>query len=231
MVEFGLKLEDNRVAEWSDKYIDYNKLKLLIEKLAKIIEKRKELEGRNQSLAKQVKESFTFNSNELNSVNTSRTSLASMKVDANEDIVDNSITREKTDENLIAFELKHADDETSSLLLSNQLQKSKDGVHTSTTTPPSPLYHKNTLRERSSSFGTFQMALSNVTSYFKSDAFEDKLQRVYSDEEGLKQKFATLLEDQVCLSIYILSLSRSSLKSNINRFVFFSLFHSSRLKR
>jgi len=31
MVEFGLKLQDNKVREWSDKYIDYEKLKRLLQ--------------------------------------------------------------------------------------------------------------------------------------------------------------------------------------------------------
>eukprot|EP00804_Cyclotella_cryptica_P023799 CCRYP_011181-RD/>CCRYP_011181-RD protein AED:0.08 eAED:0.08 QI:408/1/1/1/0.9/0.72/11/3644/212 len=32
MVEFGLKLEDNKVEQWSDKYIDYEKLKSILKK-------------------------------------------------------------------------------------------------------------------------------------------------------------------------------------------------------
>ncbi|KAL3772850.1 hypothetical protein ACHAWO_002680 [Cyclotella atomus] len=32
MVEFGLKLEDNKVEQWSDKYIDYEKLKAILKK-------------------------------------------------------------------------------------------------------------------------------------------------------------------------------------------------------
>jgi hypothetical protein len=32
MVEFGLKLEDNKVSEWSDKYLDYEKLKAILKK-------------------------------------------------------------------------------------------------------------------------------------------------------------------------------------------------------
>lgn len=32
MVEFGLKLEDNKVEQWSDKYIDYEKLKSVLKK-------------------------------------------------------------------------------------------------------------------------------------------------------------------------------------------------------
>eukprot|EP00957_Ditylum_brightwellii_P083379 6338544-Ditylum_brightwellii.AAC.1 len=32
MVEFGLKLEDNKVAEWSNEYIDYEKLKTVLKK-------------------------------------------------------------------------------------------------------------------------------------------------------------------------------------------------------
>ena len=32
MVEFGLKLSDNKVSKWGDKYLDYERLKLLLKK-------------------------------------------------------------------------------------------------------------------------------------------------------------------------------------------------------
>lgn len=34
MVQFGLKLEDNRVDKWSSYYVDYKKLKKAIKQLA-----------------------------------------------------------------------------------------------------------------------------------------------------------------------------------------------------
>lgn len=47
MVEFGLKLEDNKVAEWSNKYIDYEKLKSILKRAKAAAEHREELIKRN----------------------------------------------------------------------------------------------------------------------------------------------------------------------------------------
>ena len=40
MVEFGLKLEDNKVADWADKYIDYDKLKEILRLAKNAMKKR-----------------------------------------------------------------------------------------------------------------------------------------------------------------------------------------------
>lgn len=81
MVEFGLKLEDNKVSEWADKYIDYNKLKMLIEKLSELTKKRKELEKRNPNLSKVVMEEILLNPSgvgQFRSPHTSDTNLVSV---------------------------------------------------------------------------------------------------------------------------------------------------------
>ncbi len=54
MVEFGLKLEDNKVEIWSDKYIDYERLKNLIKNAKKKSENRAELQRRNPSAAARI---------------------------------------------------------------------------------------------------------------------------------------------------------------------------------
>eukprot|EP00985_Skeletonema_marinoi_P027688 scaffold23114_cov80-Skeletonema_marinoi.AAC.1 len=46
MVEFGLKLEDNKVDEWSTKYIDYEKLKAILKRAKSGFEYRDELIAR-----------------------------------------------------------------------------------------------------------------------------------------------------------------------------------------
>mmetsp|Transcript_6754 Transcript_6754/g.18852 ORF Transcript_6754/g.18852 Transcript_6754/m.18852 type:complete len:883 (-) Transcript_6754:92-2740(-) len=58
MVEFGLKLEDNKVADWADKYIDYERLKLYIKKAKKAAEAYEALKKRRPELAAEVKAAY-----------------------------------------------------------------------------------------------------------------------------------------------------------------------------
>ena len=54
MVEFGLKLEDNKVSEWSDKYIDYESLKKILKKASEAIKKKDDLCNRKPQLAEEI---------------------------------------------------------------------------------------------------------------------------------------------------------------------------------
>lgn len=54
MVEFGLKLEDNKVSEWSDKYIDYEALKKILKKASAAVKKKDELCKRKPELADEI---------------------------------------------------------------------------------------------------------------------------------------------------------------------------------
>lgn len=58
MVEFGLKLEDNKVAEWALHYIDYARLKLYIKKAKKAAEAYEALEKRRPEVAAEVKAAY-----------------------------------------------------------------------------------------------------------------------------------------------------------------------------
>jgi len=58
MVEFGLKLEDNKVAEWADKYIDYERLKVYLKKAKKAAEAYDALAKRRPELAAEVKAAY-----------------------------------------------------------------------------------------------------------------------------------------------------------------------------
>lgn len=58
MVEFGLKLEDNKVAEWAPRYIDYARLKLYIKKAKKAAEAYEALEKRRPEVAAEVKAAY-----------------------------------------------------------------------------------------------------------------------------------------------------------------------------
>lgn len=53
-----MKLEDNKVAEWNDKYVRYDKLKNILAKCAKSIERYNNLHARNPDLAATVEERY-----------------------------------------------------------------------------------------------------------------------------------------------------------------------------
>lgn len=54
MVEFGLKLEDNKVADWSDQYISYDKLKTILSRGGAIVVKLDELTLKKPAFAQQI---------------------------------------------------------------------------------------------------------------------------------------------------------------------------------
>lgn len=58
MVEFGLKLEDNKVADWADKYLDYEKLKEILKKAKNAMKKRDDLMKRKPDLAAEIEKAF-----------------------------------------------------------------------------------------------------------------------------------------------------------------------------
>jgi len=58
MVEFGLKLEDNKVADWADKYIDYDKLKEILRLAKNAMKKRDEIMMRKPDLAAAIETAF-----------------------------------------------------------------------------------------------------------------------------------------------------------------------------
>ena len=58
MVEFGLKLEDNKVSEWSEHYIDYEGLKKILKKAKKAQQKYKETCAEDPQEAKAVTKAY-----------------------------------------------------------------------------------------------------------------------------------------------------------------------------
>ena len=58
MVEFGLKLEDNKVSEWGDHYLDYETLKKILKKAKKAEKKYEETCSENPKEAKEVTQAY-----------------------------------------------------------------------------------------------------------------------------------------------------------------------------
>lgn len=58
MVEFGLKLEDNKVAEWSEHYIRYERLKSVLKKCQHALERYNTLHAKRPEVASKVEEAY-----------------------------------------------------------------------------------------------------------------------------------------------------------------------------
>lgn len=58
MVEFGLKLEDNKVEEWSDYYIQYERLKKILKRCKEARQKCADLEAKKSNEAAAIKKAF-----------------------------------------------------------------------------------------------------------------------------------------------------------------------------
>jgi hypothetical protein len=58
MVEFGLKLQDNQVSEWSDHYISYEQLKTLLKQAKQARQRYQENAKKRPALAEQVKDNY-----------------------------------------------------------------------------------------------------------------------------------------------------------------------------
>ena len=58
MVEFGLKLEDNKVAEWSEHYLSYADLKDLLKKVKQTIARYEDHAKKKPALAKEIKANY-----------------------------------------------------------------------------------------------------------------------------------------------------------------------------
>jgi len=93
MVEFGLKLKDNKVGEWSEYYIDYEKLKRLLKSAKKASDTREELESRNLESASCIRAAYD---EEKRSRCSSKSNLSHL-VDEDYPLLQNDISPPKKD--------------------------------------------------------------------------------------------------------------------------------------
>eukprot|EP00934_Nitzschia_sp_Nitz4_P000939 Nitzschia sp. Nitz4//scaffold98_size77359//32605//35181//NITZ4_005548-RA/size77359-processed-gene-0.16-mRNA-1//1//CDS//3329560757//939//frame0 len=64
MVEFGLKLEDNKVAEWNEYYMDYDKLKAILKKAKAALKKYDDQAKRRPEEAARIEEEYRNSSHQ-----------------------------------------------------------------------------------------------------------------------------------------------------------------------
>jgi hypothetical protein len=77
MVEFGLKLDDNKVSEWSDYYIDYEALKKLLKKSNASEKRYHELSAKDPSESKRITQRYRMEQMEETTRTTTATTINS----------------------------------------------------------------------------------------------------------------------------------------------------------
>jgi hypothetical protein len=126
MVEFGLKLEDNKNAEWSEKYIDYERLKKLLKNAKKAADAREELAKRHPGRANEIQSSFERDRQAVASSSLPRTNSASTistvanhlsVLDESSDVADDSLLTRTTSP--FGFEISNHGDEMIPLTRNN----------------------------------------------------------------------------------------------------------------
>lgn len=180
MVEFGLKLQDNQVAEWKDHYIDYDALKKILKKAKQAIQRYGEQAKKKPELAKEIKANF----DKGNSTFITRTPPMSM----------NSMDNLTSKESLQQLGEKQPDEKTALLtavakrVASGETLNKKDDLNSSN--------HSRKSEGSSSVHGVLRNAVSSVTDYFEK-RFETTLRDTLADIAAREHEFDTRLLAEV----------------------------------
>lgn len=185
MVEFGLKLEDNKVAEWSEKYIDYEKLKNLLDKAKAAIKKKTELEKRKPELAEEIIAAYREGKGPVASTGTPYSSKLSLTaLDASQ-----PITEEMTEGQIIVDHVPSAESERESLLTQRpEKYGSQDSLAGD---PPS-----ESVKEDGSLSISFKKAVSGVSGYFSASKYEYRVREALKNVDDHHAKFEQCLSEE-----------------------------------
>ena len=210
MVDFGLKLEDNKVVEWGDKYIRYEQLKAILKKGSHAVQRYKELAIKKPQEAFEITEAFRKG---LPSRNSSRNSsfqdlpappaMKTVLSQASLTGISQGVTTPQKNSSL------HKDETTSLLTVSNVQKQQAEGKNESTgdmstfeygstaTTPaPSRPGTPDSRINESGFLGVISKAASNVTDYF-SQSYERNLRDSLKQVDKCAAEFETILVEDV----------------------------------
>ena len=182
MVEFGLKLEDNKVDEWSDKYIDYEALKKILKKASSAIKKRDELIKRKPDLAAEIIAAYREGKgNQFKSPYSSQNGLNLLDIstpiqeETEEDAGGTQIVDQvPTEEHPL---LRRSGDKSGS---QDTMAKESEGD-----------------RQSDSISSTIQRAVSGVSGYFSSSKYEHRIREALNEIETQETRFGESLNHEV----------------------------------
>lgn len=166
MVEFGLKLEDNKVAEWSEYYLDYNKLKAILKKAKECQTKYEEQAQKRPQASKDIMEAHQAGKEELITVtpNQSAVNLATAAAET-------AISADPILSKLQPALLEEPSERTSLLPDSGQHEQHPDSK----------------IPNRMPSFS--HRAISDIQEYFGS-RYERNLRNLLRESDSLSEEFA-----------------------------------------
>lgn len=183
MVEFGLKLEDNKVSEWTDKYINYEKLKSLLKKAELSKLRYEELCKRHPEIAARIKQAFDNGiDSRIQSPQGSSLTLATLTDSATASPVDANPTTTTTTATTVSMIMsegsldrsEHEPSETTNLLA----ESSRYGSHTSLSS--------------AALSNVIQRAVTGVADYF-GNSYERQLRDSLKDLTERKAEFGDVL--------------------------------------
>ena len=177
MVEFGLKLQDNKFVEWEGKYIDYEGLKRLIIKGKKATKLREELEKRNPEIVKEVKVSYPENND------------FKISSEASLNIYDASSLGDESRHSCISS------DERSVLI-----PKNENKIQSMEKLEESAQYESTGSLKRSNSDGSLHSFFSlGVAGYFQRHGFVQKYKDALKLENTTQDNFSKAIEQEVSI--------------------------------
>lgn len=180
MVEFGLKLEDNKVSEWSDKYIDYEDLKKILQKASAAVKKKDELCKRKPELAEEIIAAY------------------------NKGQGPNQMTPSSSQHDLVGSIVGHVG--LSIQEEGGQEQAVVDQVPPKTASESKPLLSKDEKHESHGTIASATDSLSNHISrtlsghfsgYFSNSKYEQRIRESLKEIENLEERFDESIHQQV----------------------------------
>lgn len=206
MVEFGLKLTDNKVEEWAHAYINYEALKGLIAAAKKAERARDELEARNASLAAEIKVQVAT-SNSSNYLN----------VDSDSKFDDLSYADESETQSLISFSEPNSahgggGGAVAGVITSGhyggygtsshheaQNGSNPDFLRTGEKTGLSRTSSDASLSSATSMVESVSRSVSGYLPYFQRHTYEHKMKKAIKNENKAIQNFRSSLYDEVSM--------------------------------
>lgn len=183
MVEFGLKLADNKVEEWAHAYIDYEALKRLIVAAQKAEKVRDELEAKNRSLAEEIRIKIG-NEEASNAIHT----------DSEQKLEDLSLPRFDGDESETVSLLSYPDANSHHY---GGTPSNPSSVHGSNVNLTESSVISGKPRSNSEVSLTSLSVMEKVSGYFTWRGYEHKLTKAIKAENEAIQKFRRRIYEEV----------------------------------
>jgi hypothetical protein len=182
MVEFGLKLEDNKVSEWSDKYIDYEALKKILKKASAAVKKKDELVKRKPELAEEIVLAYQQGTgpNQFPTPHSSQDGLTLLETSLNN----------------IGLPIQEGEDEDNTQLVDQVPTSASESQPLLKTAADKYESHGTMSSERSTS--ALSAGLSRIASgYFSNSKYEQRIRESLDEIENLEARFNECINHEV----------------------------------